>query len=308
MLTHPSEKKCFGAPTTLTAISIVLCLLLITSNREMTRIWGIQHDSGLILASPSPTSVTASPARRECEKLGTTAFDAIVQAGYEMTFSKPAAPPRKKLNLKTWTKGTGGLQDQDRILLAEIYGNASSVFEFGLGESTFIASHVGVPRYAGIDSDATWVSMSRDAVHSHFRFYLADIGKTGMWGMPLNANLPKSILDYQLAPLIVEPHAFDVYMVDGRMRFACMMASFLHASSRGAPTSQTLVLNHDCMENVDEHVRFQNGSRKSYKAADHLLDLVYHSGEKLCAYRRKENTTDEDLLQLWQKYSGDWNR
>jgi hypothetical protein len=236
-----------------------------------------------------------------------TSFDAIVQVAYERAFSKTPSPKRNAFDLANWTRGTGGLTDPDRILLASIYGNASSVFEYGLGESTFIASHVGVPRYAGIDSDAVWVSQTRDAVLPHFRFYLADVGKTGMWGMPDNPNMPKSVLDYQVAPLLLEPYPFDVYMVDGRMRFGCMMASFLHASHRGAPFNHTIVLNHDCASTLDEHNRLFKGSRNVYKAADHLLDLVYHS-DRLCAYRRKPNTTDADLQELWQAHQINWDR
>lgn len=230
----------------------------------------------------------------------TTAFDTAVQTAYEMAFSKKATPLRKEFDLSNWTRGSGGLSDMDRILLAQIYGNASSVFEYGLGESTFIASHVGVPRYSGVDSDAIWVSQSRDAVHTHFRFYLADIGLTGMWGMPFDTSLSKSILDYQFAPLLAEPSAFDVYMVDGRMRLACMMVSFLHASSHGAPHNHTIVLIHDCAATSATNERI------TYKAADHLLNLVNHSGGALCVYQRKENTTDADLLTVWQKHANMW--
>ncbi len=238
----------------------------------------------------------------------TTAFDSIVQVAYDMAFSKPATPPRKKFILSKWANGTGGLKDEDRVLLAQIYGKASSVFEFGLGESTLIASHVGVPRYAGIDSDALWVSQSRDAVHPHFRFYLADVGSTGKWGFPNNTNLSKSVLNYQIAPLLVEPSAFDVYMVDGRMRLACVIASFLHASSRGAPHDRTMVLLHDCKASFEAHELLDRGARIVYKEADHLLDLVHHSGAKLCAYRRKPNTTDAAMLKLWLTYSNVMNR
>jgi hypothetical protein len=237
-----------------------------------------------------------------------SAFDSLVQQAQDRAFAVPANPPRNTLNLTTWTKGSGGLTDPDRLLLAEIYGNASSVFEFGLGESTYIASHVGVPRYAGIDSDAIWVSNARDAVHPHFRFYLGDIGKTGAWGMPLDPTLSKSVLDYQIAPLLAEPLPFDVYMVDGRMRFACLMVSFLHASSRGASWNDTIVLNHDCGDTIESNKLLNSGSRVIYKAADHLLDLVSHSGGLLCVYRRKETTTDAQLLELWQTHYTAWNR
>ena len=41
---------------------------------------------------------------------------------------------RHKFTLNGWERGTGGLDDADRELLGEIYRNATSVFEFGLGE------------------------------------------------------------------------------------------------------------------------------------------------------------------------------
>eukprot|EP00984_Skeletonema_dohrnii_P028451 scaffold18432_cov84-Skeletonema_dohrnii-CCMP3373.AAC.2 len=53
---------------------------------------------------------------------------------------------RQDFNLTMWDKKTtGGLKDLDRIKLAAIYRNATSVFEWGLGESSFIAAEVGVP-------------------------------------------------------------------------------------------------------------------------------------------------------------------
>jgi len=69
----------------------------------------------------------------------------------------------------------GGLTDSDRELLASIYFNSSSVFEFGLGESTHIAAYVGVPRYSGVDNDPVWVVKARDGAEmDHFRFSFAD--------------------------------------------------------------------------------------------------------------------------------------
>ena len=304
MQEHPYGKNLHGCRTSCIGGSLCLFLFLCNVGLFMTSQSSCGFTSALRVAKSDSASTAATAPTQQ--HTATTAFDTIVQEANEMAFSKPETPPRKKFDLETWTKGTGGLTDNDRILLADIYGRASSVFEFGLGESTFIASHVGVPRYAGIDSDAVWVSQSRDAVHSHYRFYLADIGKTGAWGTPDNPGLSKSVLDYQLAALIVEPNAFDVYMVDGRMRFACMMASFLHASSRGAPAEHTIVLNHDCKATAELHKAAHDGGRDSYKAADHLLDLAHHSGDNLCAYRRKQTTTDDDLLKLWQKYSKEW--
>jgi hypothetical protein len=224
-----------------------------------------------------------------------SAFDMAVAKSQATAFGTLPSIRRQTFDVKKWKKRTtGGLSDPDRTLLAEIYGQANSVFEYGLGESTYIANHVGVARYAGIDSDAGWVANARKSVSTHFRFYFADIGETLLWGNPAQ-ELPKSVLDYQVLPLISEPEPFDVYMVDGRWRLACLLLSFLHASARGADHSQTTVLLHDC---IQKH-RTPSLKRQQYLKADHLLDLVRHSGDKLCVYRRKPTTTDEELYDLW---------
>lgn len=230
-----------------------------------------------------------------------TAFDNIAQIAYQRAFDKddPFLPPlltksvRSTLfELDSWTNRTrGGLNDADRVFLAKYYSQAESVFEYGLGESTYIANHVRVPRYAGIDSDAVWVQSARDKVFPHFRFYFADIGPTGAWGTPIE-KYNKAVLDYQLAPLISEPYAFDVYMVDGRYRIACVLASFLHASSRSVNSngSSTVVLLHD------RH-------RESYHVVDDLFEIECSEAEqRLCALRRLPTTTDQDLFQAWQKH------
>jgi hypothetical protein len=227
-----------------------------------------------------------------------SAFDMAVDKSLKVTFAQRPSMLRNKFDVETWNKTTtGGLTSKDRTLLAEIYGGANSVFEYGLGESTYIASHVGVPRYAGIDSDAAWVANARLSVATHFRFYFADIGETKPWGFP-REKLPKNVLDYQVIPLISEAQPFDVYMVDGRWRLACLLLSFLHAHARGADPSHTTVLLHDCIE---QHLT-PKYARRNYRKADDLLDLVKHSGDKLCAYRRKPATTDEELYNLWLEF------
>lgn len=194
---------------------------------------------------------------------------------------------RKTFDVQSWTNRTqGGLRDGDRILLAEIYGAANSVFEFGLGESTYIANHIGVPRYSGVDSDPDWVAMARRGVSPHFRFYFADVGPTKLWGHP-QFIYPKATMDYQVAPLVAEPLSFDVYLSDGRWRMGCMLMSFMHAAARGAAYNETVVYVHDCQ-------------RKGLHLADEIFHVTYPpKGSILCAYRRFFNTTDQQILNMW---------
>ena len=234
-----------------------------------------------------------------------SAFQAIVDTASERVTNDAEYPnlqtSRNYLDVAWWENQPGlstrgGLNSQDRHLLGLIYRNASSVFEYGLGESTYIANHVGVPRYAGIDSDPLWIAKARDKVAPHFRFYLGDIGATGDWGFPKNPKLEKSIFQYQLSPLIVEPKPFDVYMVDGRWRVPCLLASFLHASARGALPGNVHVLLHDC------ELPGSTRGRIEYHRANHLLQMVAHSGNKLCVYQRRPETTDQQLQELWHEY------
>ncbi len=62
-------------------------------------------------------------------------------------------------------------------MLGSYYGSANSVFEWGLGESSYIAGHLNVPRYAGVDSDAEWVSSTRAKV----RYYVLAVTPRKGW-------------------------------------------------------------------------------------------------------------------------------
>jgi len=220
----------------------------------------------------------------------------------------------KQFDLKSWTeKSDGGLADEDRNLLGRYYSKADSIFEFGLGESTYMASTLQVPRYVGIDSDPQWIKDVRSKSLPHFRFYFADIGETGEWGIPKTPDLAKNVYNYQIMPLQAEPNPFDVYFVDGRYRVACAMAALLHAGSSagGRSNNDAVVMVHDCFHQdhvaADEKDVEQMELRARYHVADHLLDMVDHSGGKICVFRRKSTTTDEDLYKVWQDHQYDMN-
>lgn len=243
-----------------------------------------------------------------------TLFDAAAKQAFGYVVREADMSVRLPFDLTTWTeRSLGGLTDHDRLAIAEIYSHANSVFEFGLGESTKIANHVGVPNYAGIDSDPVWVNKTRSAVASHFRFYFADIGTTQAWGYPVhmgsrsqvsnrygeeNEGLPKMVLEYQLAPLLVEALPFEVYFVDGRFRIGCVLTSFLHAAARGAlDQSGTTVLLHDCDD------------RPRYYIVDGLFNRQVvvvpnrTDSSKLCSFHRRPETTDEMIFLAWNNFS-----
>ncbi len=92
------------------------------------------------------------------------------------------------------------------------------MIEYGLGESTFSAIHVGVPRSAGIDSDPVNDSMVHKQVEPHYRFHLVYVGKTVAWGVPEHLKLAENQFDdqAQLAVLQVAP-ASSASVLNARM-------------------------------------------------------------------------------------------
>jgi len=221
-------------------------------------------------------------------------FDDIAKDLYHkaiISTSNSNKQARVPFTLEGWERGTGGLDDQDRLALGALYFQATSVFEFGLGESTYIAANVSVPRYAGVDSDANWVADARNKVAlmnaKHFRFHFADIGETKAWGHPVE-RLAKNLYNYQIQSLASEQSAFDVYYVDGRYRVACACISFLHALKYGANMTHVRVGIHD-------------NERKAYHALEQIGDVVVRN-KKLWVYRLKDGVTEDDIVPLYHKH------
>lgn len=209
----------------------------------------------------------------------------------------PVTIAKRPYNLGDVRGTGGGLDDSDRKLLAKMYSNSSSVFEFGLGESSHIAAHIGVSRWSGVDSDAAWVGMARDGTHrgvdrrnDHFRFYFADIGEVKEYGHPKNEKLRKIPYNYQSAPLNNELDAFDFYLVDGRYRVACACASFLHAMTRGGDMKRVRVGIHDFF------VRPQYGN-----AILNVGEIVDRANQ-LAVLKLKSNVTEEDVYKIWERH------
>ena len=213
--------------------------------------------------------------------------------------SAPADTVRTEFTLDGWQKGSGGgLDDGHRTVLGHLYFSASSVFEYGVGESTEIAAYTGIPRYTGVHTNATWVSQAREnARMDHFRFHYADIGVTQRFSEATEEKdsrergVQKSLYDYQIAPLVFEQKPFDVYLVDGMYRVNCACVSFLHAMKRKADMAEVRVVIHGGTGRNDD----EDGG---YDLMDTVADLEIKI-KNLWVYKLKEGTSEDDLFALW---------
>jgi len=218
-------------------------------------------------------------------------FDKMHMDLYKIA-NEPVITTRKLYHLGAVKRSGGGLDDSDRELVGKLYHNASSILEFGLGESTHIAAYVGVPRYFGIDTDATWVGNARKGTMAHFRFAFSDIGSTLSFGNPADNTLKKIPVNSQSSPLNNEMEAFDFYMVDGRYRVSCACASFLHAMSRGGDMSLVLVAVHDWTH------------RPSYWIIKEVAEIV-HKSNNLAVMKIKTTATEDDVFKIWENHIWD---
>ncbi len=120
----------------------------------------------------------------------------------------------------------------------------------------------------------------------HFRFSFADIGETKEYGNPAE-NLDKNSYNYIVAPLMSELCPFDVYMVDGRYRPACVMMALMHSSEYN---HNATILMHD-----------YGKDRPGYMTVEEVCDIIQFSGTRLVALRRKENATDDMIYKIFEK-------
>lgn len=244
-----------------------------------------------------------------------------------------------------YIKTKGGLNDIDRELVLKYYGQSESVFEFGVGESTTIASALDVPRFTGVDNDPVWINNVRGQSPLRFKFHYADIGPIREWGVPQVGSFLVGKQDevapeskqwprYALEALANEFQPFNFYMVDGRFRVACVCAAMLHASKYGKASSDYLIGLHDypnryngqysdvwaVTEYVDGHAGEQGGHMHSVAGRTHFLReggsksrkedkrlrMKESVGAQLFVFRRNASVTDKEILALLEKHLYDW--
>ena len=157
---------------------------------------------------------------------------------------------------------------------------------------------------------------------------------------PKNGTLSKNKFNYQVSSLLSEKkRTFDVYMIDGRYRVACVLISLLHAASSGTSSSSSasassrssallstssssssnsgssttahhvgpIVLLHDCLvqnsTRISRNSRIANDPQRShFQSLNSILDQIDSTADSLCVYQRKPTTTDQMIYDMWMQY------
>jgi len=198
----------------------------------------------------------------------------------------------------------GNLNADDKRLLTDLYLRSSSVFEWGVGESTTLAANAGVRRYTGVDGSQEWLGIVQPAIPRHFRLVWADIGDIGEYSYPIDEESRAKWPAYSRHALESESEGFDVYFVDGRFRVACVAQALMHASQHGRDPTKFVVVVHDYVTRKDRYadlfrvVRFAHGS-------PHSPTCTRHGHAKLAVFRRRDDVSDEEIYRLWHRHRYD---
>lgn len=130
---------------------------------------------------------------------------------------------------------TPTMSEQETALLAEIIPKNACALEFGSGGSTqFFFEHEA--RYlVSIDSDKSWLEKiaKNPVISTYFKYnrwlpLYTDIGQVKKWGRPASDQREVAWLNYhQYCWEHFSERAFDIVLIDGRFRVACLCQSLL---------------------------------------------------------------------------------
>jgi hypothetical protein len=193
--------------------------------------------------------------------------------------------------------------------VGKYYASAKSVMEWGTGESTKIAAFLNVSRYTGVDSDTRWLETVALGAPDHFRLIFADIGKTGMWGVPIDRTAKSKYPFYSGGWLGGEKDAFDFYMVDGCFRVACAAAAFLHASKKGKSPEDFVVGVHDYKLRYPNLYKDMITFGDVVEGFDPTKMPASYKPEQLDSYpniaifRRRPNVSDSYIKSIYDEYA-----
>ena len=181
-------------------------------------------------------------------------------------------------------------------LLSTFVPKDGTCLEFGSGGSTQFFLEKGIGKLYSVDSDRAWLEklFENPAVrifHKHGRWVplYADIGHTEDWGAPA-IHVPSIIwLNYhQHIWSHIHENAFDLILVDGRFRVACLLQCLLRCSNEKA-----VILMHD----------FWN--RPHYHEVLDFLDVL-EKADSLGVFKPKKNLDWQKLGILLQERQFDW--
>ena len=143
------------------------------------------------------------------------------------------------------------------VLLAEILPKNATILEFGCGGSTQFFYEHGAEKIISIDSDKGWLEklLTNPIVSTYYKYgkwlpLYVDIGRVRSWGAPCTKTPRPCWLNYhQHCWRLFSERDFDLILVDGRFRVACVCQTLLRCGG-----TDLLFAIHDFRDRPEYHV------------------------------------------------------
>lgn len=177
-------------------------------------------------------------------------------------------------------------------LFSECIPHAGCALEFGSGGSTQLFFERGASRLYSIDSDEEWLKklIASPVVSIHLKYnrwkpFHANIGPVRAWGAPVAEEPQICWLNYhQYCWETILERTFDIILIDGRFRVACLCQSLLRCDNDNAT-----YLFHDFF------------NRPDYSVVLEFLDVVAQA-DTLAVFKPKKNINWKKLNLVLQAH------
>ncbi|WP_370210759.1 O-linked N-acetylglucosamine transferase, SPINDLY family protein [Alloalcanivorax venustensis] len=179
------------------------------------------------------------------------------------------------------------MSEAEKALFKKSLERAGRYFEFGSGGSTVWACQAGLTVH-GVESDAAWVDGLKQRLGEACQVHAEDIGPTKEWGFPVSDAARHRFPAYGEA-IHRHDQAFDLILVDGRFRVACVLNAIRHTLNVADRPGDTRLFIHD----------FWN--RPHYHAVLEFL-VEEESAETAGVFRIAENIDPERMDAVLEAY------
>ena len=126
------------------------------------------------------------------------------------------------------------MSEKERRLLNDHLSKSTSYLEYGSGGSTTLAcSAPNIKKIHSVESDLSFINelsqestIAKNIQSNRLKFYFANLGETGRWGVPVNKKKMHLWPLYSLMPFtnFENQTNYDLVFIDGRFRVACGLA------------------------------------------------------------------------------------
>lgn len=185
------------------------------------------------------------------------------------------------------------MKENEKLFLNKHLKKASNYLEFGLGGSTIFALiHTEIP-ITSIDTNTDWINfMKKYSIVKHnlgnrLTIQYEDIGPTKSWGFPVGNDHKEKFPNFSSGIFKTKSSdLFDLILVDGRFRVACVLAIILNRKSN---LDDLTILVHDY------------SIRDDYKFVEKYLNII-ESVDTLYAFKIKSEIDYDQLKEDYEYY------